>query len=131
MDSDNKGSNGATKFLQRAVAVTVLATTIIAGVIYVTARLADLENDITYLKTEMEHLNSFMSAGERFTKADGDQLSAHLMRLEEEIRSYPPQWFRNNFDDLRVEVKELKATVSENNARMIALNLAIEKLAGT
>ena len=73
MDSANKDSNGTTKFLQRAVAVTVLATTIIAGVIYVTARLAELEQEIAYLKNEMAHLNSFMSEGDRFTKGDGNK----------------------------------------------------------
>lgn len=119
--------NGSLKFLQQIAVLSVLMATIIGGVVYVTARLARLESEVHHLNKQIVAINKFMMAGERFTAEDGKHLRNKIDRLEAEIRGYPPQWFRNNFSDLRLEVKDLRVSIVALNNSVATLKIRAEK----
>jgi len=81
----------------------IVAVASVAVTIYVEQRFRDVELQLTRLTADYAR---FRDEGPRFTSAQGAALQRRLEGVETELRSLPPQWFRDIVDDLREDLKE-------------------------
>jgi hypothetical protein len=66
---------------------------------------------LSYLEQNVQELIVFKNKGDRFTNEDGVRLENKIDTLASQVGAFPPQWFRDDFRELRETVVDLKKVV--------------------
>jgi hypothetical protein len=95
-----------------------LMATVIGGVIFMSVKLGSFDARLVHVEKGYEEFKSFKNVGDRLTRAEGTKLETKLLALENEMRTYPPEWFRADFKELKSDVRHLREVVELNKASL-------------
>ena len=107
----NNKPNGLLKPYQFILLILALIGSVIGGVVLTSSKISEANVEINHLKEQVQTLNEFKDKGDRWTLSDGKRLEGDLKTLENEVRGYPPAWFRDNFKTLSLDVKDIKKNI--------------------
>ena len=80
-------------------------------IISVTAASYNFGSKIGEVEARIFTLETFANQGDRWTAKDGLANRTRILKLEEDMRELPPDWFVKQHDETRQEVKELSGEV--------------------
>ena len=122
----NDKPNGLLKPYQFILLILALIGSVIGGVVLSASQISEAKVEISHLKEQAYIFNDFMIEGDRWTLKDGKRLESDLKTLENEVRGYPPAWFRDNFKTLSLDVKDIKKNIEDLTVAVRLLESKIE-----
>jgi hypothetical protein len=126
--NDKPNGNIALKPVTFVTLMLILIGTVISGIIYISTTLGEMNTRLNFVDREVTSLMAFRDKGGRFTQEDAKALEIKILALETEIRTYPPAWFREDFKELKADVKYLRSTIDENKAALLILENRVSNL---
>ena len=122
----NDKPNGLLKPYQFILLILSLIGSVIGGVVLTSSKISEANVEIKHLIEQVRTLNDFKDEGDRFTVSDGKRLEVGLRSLEIEVRGYPPAWFRDNFNSLSKDVKDIRKNIEDLNVAVRLIEAKLE-----